>query len=128
MKNNNEVPQIESLQFLVVFLIFFFILPQFFNQWKLHVYPICYTNEQLQWTQFTAVNELQHQCKLHNMEPNIMNTNMWKCYEMPHLYYLYHFFITIYQPNILKFITNLNKIINFNKEYNFLLTNHHTLL
>lgn len=27
-------------------------------------------------SEFTAVNELQHQCKLHNMEPNIMNTNM----------------------------------------------------
>lgn len=63
-------------------------------------------------SEFTAVNELQHQCKLHNME---------------HFYHLYHFFITIYQPNILKFIMNLNKIINFNKEY-FLLTNHHTLL
>lgn len=76
---------------------------------------------------YTAVNELQHQCKLHNMEPKIMNTNMWKCDEMPHFYHLYHFFITIYQPNILKFIMNLNKIINFNKEC-FLFTNHHTLL
>lgn len=68
------------------------------KQWKL--YPICYTNEQLQWTQQHAVN-------LQYINFNIyVNYTTWSLQSwiltcenvmMPHFYYFYHFFITISQ-------------------------------